>query len=49
MPYGKTVVITGVSSGIGARTAALAESLGAEVIGVDVRKPLAPLLRFHRG
>jgi NAD(P)-dependent dehydrogenase (short-subunit alcohol dehydrogenase family) len=46
MLYGRTVVITGVSSGIGARTAALAESLGAEVIGVDVRKPLAPLSAF---
>ena len=46
MLYGKTVVITGVASGIGARTAALAESLGAEVVGVDLRKPSMPLSAF---
>jgi len=46
MLYGKTVVITGVASGIGARTAALAESLGAEVIGIDLRKPSTPLSAF---
>jgi NAD(P)-dependent dehydrogenase (short-subunit alcohol dehydrogenase family) len=39
MLFGKTIVITGVSSGIGARTAELAGQLGAEVIGVDVREP----------
>jgi NAD(P)-dependent dehydrogenase (short-subunit alcohol dehydrogenase family) len=44
--YGKTVVITGVSSGIGERTAALAASLGAEVIGIDLRKPAVPLSAF---
>lgn len=36
MLFGKTLLITGVASGIGARTAELAQSLGAEVIGVDV-------------
>src|SRR5579864_3775035 len=43
MLYGKTIVITGVSSGIGARTAELALQLGADVIGVDVRLPAASL------
>jgi NAD(P)-dependent dehydrogenase (short-subunit alcohol dehydrogenase family) len=49
MLYGKTVVITGVSSGIGARTAALALHLGAEVIGVDMRTPEAPISSFLEG
>ena len=35
MLYGKTIVITGVSSGIGASCAGLAASLGADVIGID--------------
>lgn len=35
MLLGKTIVVTGVASGIGAATAALAQSLGADVIGVD--------------
>jgi NAD(P)-dependent dehydrogenase (short-subunit alcohol dehydrogenase family) len=38
MLYGKTLLITGVASGIGARTAALALTLGADVIGVDMRE-----------
>lgn len=46
MLYGKTVVITGVSSGIGERTAVLAESLGAEVIGIDMRRPTVPVSAF---
>ena len=46
MLYGKTIVITGVSSGIGARTAELAVQLGAEVIGIDVRLPAATLSSF---
>lgn len=46
MLYGKIVVITGVSSGIGERTAILAESLGAEVIGIDIRKPAVPVSAF---
>jgi NAD(P)-dependent dehydrogenase (short-subunit alcohol dehydrogenase family) len=46
MLYGKTIVVTGVSSGIGARTAELALQLGAEVIGVDVRLPSATLSSF---
>lgn len=49
MLFGKTVVITGVASGIGARTAELAAGLGAEVIGVDRNEPRAPLAGFIRG
>ena len=37
--FGKTILITGVASGIGARTAELAGQLGADVIGVDMREP----------
>jgi NAD(P)-dependent dehydrogenase (short-subunit alcohol dehydrogenase family) len=39
MLFGKTLLITGVSSGIGARTAELAIALGADVVGVDIAKP----------
>ncbi|MEO8242775.1 MAG: coniferyl-alcohol dehydrogenase [bacterium] len=39
MLYGKTIVVTGVSSGIGRRTAELAGQLGAAVIGIDRVKP----------
>lgn len=39
MLFGKTILVTGVASGIGARTAELAGQLGAEVIGIDVREP----------
>jgi NAD(P)-dependent dehydrogenase (short-subunit alcohol dehydrogenase family) len=46
MLFGKTLVITGVSSGIGRQTAELALSLGAEVIGVDRRRPDRPLGAF---
>lgn len=48
MLFGKTIVVTGVSSGIGARTAALAGSLGADVIGLDQHEPRAPLASFLR-
>lgn len=43
---GKTLLITGVSSGIGARTAELAIAQGAEVIGVDRNPPKAPISAF---
>ena len=46
MLYGKTILVTGVSSGIGARTAELALQLGADVVGIDRRKPAAPLGAF---
>ena len=36
MLFGKTILVTGVASGIGARTAELAGQMGADVIGVDV-------------
>jgi NAD(P)-dependent dehydrogenase (short-subunit alcohol dehydrogenase family) len=46
MLFGKLLVITGVASGIGARTAALAAQLGADVIGVDLRPPAQPVGDF---
>ena len=46
MLFGKTIVVTGVSSGIGARTAELAGSLGADIIGVDQREPRWPPATF---
>jgi NAD(P)-dependent dehydrogenase (short-subunit alcohol dehydrogenase family) len=39
MLFGKTLVITGVASGIGARTVQLALAQGADVIGVDMKAP----------
>lgn len=46
---GKTIVITGVSSGIGARTAELAIAQGADVIGIDRRDPPASHGVFLKG
>lgn len=46
MLQGKTIVVTGAASGIGAATAALARSQGAEVISVDINKPASPAGRF---
>ncbi|HEV7310361.1 coniferyl-alcohol dehydrogenase [Ensifer sp.] len=46
---GKTIVITGVSSGIGARTAELAIAQGADVIGIDVSEPPAVRGAFLKG
>jgi len=46
MLFGKTILVTGVASGIGAQTAALAGQMGAEVIGVDVKTPAVPLAAF---
>lgn len=43
---GKTLVITGVSSGIGAETARLARHQGARVIGVDRNDPMLTLDGF---
>lgn len=39
MLQGKTLIVTGAASGIGAETARLVASLGAKVIAVDVNKP----------
>jgi NAD(P)-dependent dehydrogenase (short-subunit alcohol dehydrogenase family) len=46
MLFGKTIVITGVSSGIGARTAELAAQAGADVVGIDLRPPSMMLSTF---
>ena len=43
---GKTIVVTGASSGIGAATAALVASQGADVISVDIAKPATPVGRY---
>ena len=43
MLIGKTIVVTGISSGIGARVGELAVALGADVIGIDVNAPTSPL------
>jgi NAD(P)-dependent dehydrogenase (short-subunit alcohol dehydrogenase family) len=48
MLFGKTIVVTGISSGIGARIGESAVSLGADVIGVDVKEPLRPMDAFIR-
>ncbi|KAF5887373.1 SDR family NAD(P)-dependent oxidoreductase, partial [Rhizobium sp. PEPV16] len=49
MLFGKTILVTGVASGIGARTAELAGQMGAEVIGVDVREPASGGAAFIKG
>jgi NAD(P)-dependent dehydrogenase (short-subunit alcohol dehydrogenase family) len=46
MLLGKTIVITGISSGIGARVGDLAQALGADIIGVDINEPWRPLDAF---
>lgn len=48
MIFGKTLLVTGAASGIGRRTAELAAQLGADVIGVDLNAPSAPVGRFIR-
>ena len=49
MLFGKTILITGVASGIGARAAELAGQMGADVIGVDVREPSSGTGSFIKG
>jgi len=44
----KTIVITGVSSGIGAETARVARYHGATVIGVDRNEPLLSVDQFYQ-
>lgn len=46
--HGKTIVITGASSGIGAETARLARFHGAHVIGLDRNDPMITLDGFHK-
>ncbi|MDE1994320.1 MAG: coniferyl-alcohol dehydrogenase [Rhizobiaceae bacterium] len=49
MLFGKTILITGVASGIGARTADLAGQMGADVIGIDIREPPHGQISFIKG
>jgi len=49
MLFGKTIVVTGVASGIGARTAEVCAQLGAEIVGIDVKEPVAKLAGFVQG
>jgi len=49
MLLGKTVIVTGAASGIGARTAELATAMGADVIGVDMREPSVAQANFIKG
>ncbi|MCW2528290.1 MAG: 3-alpha-hydroxysteroid dehydrogenase [Pseudonocardiales bacterium] len=43
---GKRVVVTGCASGIGAQVAAQLTEFGAEVVGLDVRRPVAAMADF---
>jgi NAD(P)-dependent dehydrogenase (short-subunit alcohol dehydrogenase family) len=47
--FGKTIIVTGVASGIGRRTAELAAQMGASVIGIDVVEPQQTTCDFIRG
>lgn len=49
MLAGKTIVITGVASGIAHRCAELASKMGANVIGIDVVKPETTIGTFIQG
>jgi NAD(P)-dependent dehydrogenase (short-subunit alcohol dehydrogenase family) len=46
MLFGKLIVVTGVASGIGARTAEFLAAMGADVIGVDLRTPARQVGEF---
>ena len=48
MLQGKTIIVTGAASGIGAATAALAASQGATVISVDINRPTHAVGQFLR-
>ena len=45
---GKTVIVTGCSSGIGLETAQLIKELGGDVLGVDRTKTTGPVDEFYR-
>src|ERR1700742_837523 len=44
---GRRAVVTGCSSGIGAEVARQLTELGAEVVGLDLRRPALALKEFH--
>ena len=44
---GRRVVVTGCASGIGAQVAAQLDELGAEVVGLDLRRPDCEIKEFH--
>src|SRR5262245_25858356 len=44
---GRRVVVTGCASGIGASVARQLTELGAEVVGLDLRRPALQLKEFH--
>jgi NAD(P)-dependent dehydrogenase (short-subunit alcohol dehydrogenase family) len=44
---GRRAVVTGCSSGIGAEVVRQLTGLGAEVVGLDLRRPALPLKEFH--
>jgi NAD(P)-dependent dehydrogenase (short-subunit alcohol dehydrogenase family) len=44
---GRRVVVTGCASGIGAHVAAQLTELGAEVVGLDLRRPGCEIKEFH--
>lgn len=46
MLKGKTIIVTGAASGIGAATAAMAQAHGANVVSVDINSPAKPIGRF---
>lgn len=48
MLEGKTIIVTGVASGIGAETAKQARAAGARVIGVDRNEPTVAVDAFHK-
>ncbi len=48
MLNGKTIIVTGAASGIGAATAALVASQGAKVISVDINRPKAAVGEFFQ-
>jgi NAD(P)-dependent dehydrogenase (short-subunit alcohol dehydrogenase family) len=46
MLLGKTIVVTGIASGIGACVGELAQTLGADIIGADINPPVGPFDAF---